>query len=109
MKARTLSGPAYLMHMSVPVLSLCMIMASRAVRCETLPMRLGGLKVALSRLHTLASSASCWAEMDLTTAGESTWRSDSQRMKVLMALPTNICFDEFDSTRNSGLPSAAGA
>ena len=67
--ARTLSGPTYFRHMSVPVLSLCMIMASSAVRSETLPIRLGGLNVALSTDHTLASSDNCSALRVCTTWG----------------------------------------
>jgi hypothetical protein len=56
--SRTLSGPACFRHISVPVLSLWRIMASSAVRSETLPIRFGGLNVALSSDQTLASSAS---------------------------------------------------
>ena len=48
MNARTLSTPTSFMDMSVPVLSLCRIMASSAVRSVTVPERFGGLKVALS-------------------------------------------------------------
>ena len=49
MNARTFSGPTCFKAMSVPVLSLCRIIASRAVRSDTTPVRFGGLNVALSR------------------------------------------------------------
>ena len=67
MKRRTFSGPAGLRDISVPVLSLCWIIASSAVLSETVPIRFGGLNVALSRFHTLASSANCFVVKVCTT------------------------------------------
>jgi hypothetical protein len=59
------------------VLSLRLIIASIAVRSETIPMRFGGSKVGLPNDHTVESSTSAFCPRRLTTSGESAWRSAS--------------------------------
>src|SRR5262245_24139694 len=75
--------------MSVAVLSLRVIMASNAVRSDTVPRRLGGLNVGLPSDQTLESSVSFFAPSTLSTSGESACRNASHSTNVLIALAKN--------------------
>ena len=71
--------------MSVAVLSLCAIMASRALRAWVVPVRLR--KTGLLSERTASSTFTCWSSVRRPA---STSRRYCARMKVLTALPTNM-------------------
>jgi hypothetical protein len=108
MSPRTLAMPALLMQMSVPVLSLWEIIASRAVRSETVPDRFGGWKTDDPGTQTLSSrgsmfapstAASCWdrGRGDFDGSLRSAWSSDSASTKPLNELATTKRLPGFSS------------
>lgn len=80
-----------------------------AVRSETAPIKLGGLKLALSVDQTEALRGTWFVVKDVKIFGPSSWRIRSHNMNALMELPTNSFDDEFTATRNSGCVEVAGA